>query len=61
MVFVCGISASGLCGCGQALEVELVGISFTMNLRHDVLVIIVPEGEGELGLGKGTTITRTSS
>lgn len=38
----------GLQGLGNAMEVELVGITLAMDLGHDVLVIVVAEGTAEL-------------
>ena len=30
-------------GCGgKSLEVELVGVAFTVHLGHDVLVVVIP-------------------
>lgn len=38
------IRRGGLCRRRQALEVELVRVPLAMDLRHDVLVVVIPGG-----------------
>lgn len=41
LIFVGRIAGSWLSGCGQALEVKLICISFAMNFGHYVFVVVI--------------------
>ncbi len=46
----CGcLVALGLARLHQCMEVELVGVAFSMNLGHDVLVVVIPEKKTRKG------------
>ena len=38
-----GVMPLGLAGLHQGVEVKLVGIPLSMNLGHNVLIIVIPE------------------
>ena len=41
------VGCDGLVQLGQTLEVELVGVAFAVDFRHDVLVVVVSKRPAE--------------